>query len=146
MLKCLLIIVLIVVILLIVAFPQYKKAKGQSVKAEALYMAEAVQYLEDFAAAQKAYYAQHKDFATDIKDLDIVLPKPGGNFDYVTDQINEGVLYAFHHNKGILTIAVDEMTDIITRDCEGPDGFCRLAESAGYKRGAIDSIINGPEK
>ncbi len=151
MVICLLIVVLIAGVLMIVAFPQYKKAKEQRVKAEALHMAEAVQYLEDFAAAQKAYYAQHKDFAEDIEDLNFTLPAPGpaNAFEYITDMVPEQALCARRqsgvYEGGMLTIAV-EIDGTIIKDCEGPDGFCRLAESAGYKRGAIDSMIDGTEK
>ena len=75
----LLVVVLIIGILAAIALPQYQKAVERS------RMAEALQYLGNFAQAQSIYYMQHNNFAADLDELnegDITLPAPGDTFDY----------------------------------------------------------------
>ena len=127
----LLVVVLIIGILAAIALPQYQKAVERS------RMAEAIQHLGDFAQAQSIYYMQHNEFAEDINDGDITLPTPGGAFEYAPDGNDDfAALYATRtsgmYEGGILAIAV-ESNGTIYKACDGPEGFCPMAEAAGYQ-------------
>ncbi len=135
----LLVVVLIIGILAAIALPQYQKAVERS------RMAEALQYLGNFAQAQSIYYMQHNNFAADLDELnegDITLPAPGDTFDYDAGVINASFAFldAVRHNGiyqgGRLSIEVNP-DGSINKICEEPanqTGFCTMAESAGYQR------------
>ena len=65
----LLVVVLIIGILAAIAVPQYQKAV---LKAD---IHRGVSLVESLYQAQQAYYLQHGDFAADIDELDISIPK-----------------------------------------------------------------------
>ena len=65
----LLVVVLIIGILAAIAVPQYQKAV---LKAD---LHRGISLVESLYQAQQAYYLQHGDFAADIDDLDISIPK-----------------------------------------------------------------------
>jgi len=65
----LLVVILIIGILAAIAVPQYQKA---ILKAR---LHQGVSLVESLYQAQQAYYLQHGDFATDIDDLDVSIPK-----------------------------------------------------------------------
>ncbi len=65
----LLVVVLIIGILAAIAVPQYQKAV---LKAD---LHRGINLVESLYQAQQAYYLQHGDFATDIDDLDVAIPK-----------------------------------------------------------------------
>ena len=130
----LLVVVLIIGILAAIALPQYQKAVERS------RMAEALQVLGDYATAQSIYYMQHNNFAADLDELnegDITLPTPGDAFTYdVGPARGEVALFATResgmYEGGILAIRL-EPDGTIYKACDGPEGFCPMAESAGYQ-------------
>ena len=130
----LLVVVLIIGILAAIALPQYQKAVERS------RMAEAIQILGDFATAQSIYYMQHNEFARNIGQLnegDIQFSLPtGGAFTYEFYPDWIGAMRATRssgvYEGGILAIAVG-FDGSIGRLCDGPEGFCPLAEFAGYQ-------------
>ena len=107
-------------------------------------MAEAIQTLGDFATAQSIYYMQHNNFAEDLDELnegDITLPTPGDAFTYDVGPAWGGVaLFATResgmYEGGILAIGL-EPDGTIYKACDGPEGFCPMAESAGYQPGNL---------
>ena len=144
----LLVVVLIIGILAAIALPQYQKAVERS------RMAEAIQYLGDYAQAQSIYYMQHNAFAEDMDELnegDITLPTPGGDafeYDAGRDRLLGKLLgeppnfiayMTAERQSGIyqgcqLRINV-EVNGSIHKFCNYPNGmaaFCTMAEAAGY--------------
>ena len=142
----LLVVVLIIGILAAIALPQYQKAVERS------RMAEAIQYLGDYANAQSIYYMQHNAFAEDMDELnggDITLSEPGDAFDYdagrdrllgkLGDPPNFIAYMTAERQSGIyqgcqLRINV-EVNGSIHKFCNYPNGmaaFCTMAEAAGY--------------
>ena len=130
----LLVVVLIIGILAAIALPQYQKAVERSRTAEAL------QVLGDWANAQSIYYMQHNAFTEDINDGDIMIPEPGGAFQYRTEEFPEGIaLYAQRtsgmYEGGILAIGVLQNGQI-EKGCQDPaekTGFCAMVEPSGYQ-------------
>ena len=134
----LLVVVLIIGILAAIALPQYQKAVERS------RMAEAIQYLGDYAQAQSIYYMQHNAFAEDIDELnggDITLSEPGDAFDYEDgissksgNAFNQAVRHSGIYADGLIVIKVFP-DGSIQKGCEAPKGkaeFCTIAETFGY--------------
>lgn len=154
----LLVVVLIIGILAAIALPQYQKAVERS------RMAEAIQYLGDYANAQSIYYMQHNAFAEDMDELnggDITLSEPGDAFDYdagrdrllgkLGDPPNFIAYMTAERQSGIYEgcqLRVDvEVNGSISKTCiatSAKSAFCTMAEAAGYQPFISDGLIVPP--
>lgn len=140
----LLVVVLIIGILAAIALPQYQKAVERS------RMAEAVQGLGDLASAQQVYYMQHGRYAADSDelnegDIQLALPEAGAyefSFEQASDDfvrlLSERTSGVFEN--GVLGIAI-RPTQALYKFCQGPEGFCPMAEFAGY---VVDDLQEVP--
>lgn len=140
----LLIVVLVIGILAAIALPQYQKAVERS------RMAEAMQRLGDYAAAQQVYYMHHNGFAGDYAALnqgDVQVPEQTevGNWD--TDDSRWKVTSASGSNLEKVEMSAQRMSGIfqgciltlsveadghIEKTCSGNEDCCASAQASGY--------------